>query len=79
MTNLTVSIDRLVEDEIKAGSFKSPDEAIKELLTILIEKDIDSNIKKGMQQIQDGRGIEVNEAYRQNLQARILNRLSISN
>ena len=79
MTNLSVSIDRLVDEEVKSGSFKSPDEAVKELLTILIEKDIDSNMRKGMQQIKDGQGIEVNEAYRQNLQARILSRLSIAN
>ncbi|WNB74041.1 hypothetical protein [Methylomonas koyamae] len=79
MKNLSISIDRLVDEEVKAGSFKSADEAVKELLTILIEKDIDSNIKKGMQQIQNGQGIELNQAYRQSLQERIFSRLSISN
>jgi hypothetical protein len=50
-----------------------------QLLTILVEKDIDNNIKKGLQQIKDGKGIEVNDEYRKNLQNRIFNRLSIAN
>ena len=78
MTNLSTTLEQVLDDQVKSGSFRTKEEVTQELLHLLIERDIDKSIIKGMEQIKNGQGIEINEYYKENLQNRILNRLSLN-
>lgn len=74
--NLNTSLDNILDDQIKAGEFSSQEEVVQALINVLIERDIAYFINKGIKQIEDGQGIEVNAVYKNDLIARVLNRLS---
>ncbi len=77
MANLSTTLDQILDEQVQSGRFSSKEEVTQELLQLLIERDIDKNIARGMEQIEAGQGIEMNETYKSSLQNRILNRLSL--
>ena len=77
MANLSTTLDQILDEQVQSGRFSSKEEVTQELLHLLIERDIDKNIARGMEQIEAGQGIEMNETYKSSLQNRILNRLSL--
>jgi len=76
MNSLNASLDQVLEDQVKTGSFQTTEEVTQELLQILIERDIDKHIRQGAAQIDGGQGIDVAGSYRDDLKHRILKRLT---
>ncbi|MFZ2450042.1 MAG: hypothetical protein WAW36_05945 [Methylovulum miyakonense] len=79
MNTLNASLDQVLEDQVKAGSFQTKEEVTQELLQILIERDIDKHVSQGATQIDGGLGIEVTVNYRDDLKNRIMKRLALIN
>lgn len=79
MNTLNESLEKILDDQVKTGEFRTKEEVTQELLHLLIERDIDKNISNGIAQIANGQGIKVTPDYRENLRNRIINRLSPNN
>jgi hypothetical protein len=79
MNTLNATLDQILDDQVKTGSYKTKEEVTQELLQILIERDISKSVSNGMAQIENGQGIEITLTYRDILRTRIINRLSLNN
>lgn len=78
MNNTYISIDKIINEQVKKWIYLSKDDAIKELLSFLVEKDIDNGIKRWIEQIKNWKYIEVNSNYSENLLNRVFNRLNFN-
>ena len=77
MSSLNITLDKILDEQIKIGNYKTKEEVTQELLQILIERDIDKNINISINQFKNNQWIEVTPSYRNKLRNKLT--LSLNN
>jgi len=74
--SLTKPLESFVQAKVDSGMYASSSEVIRAGLRLLAEYDLDTQLKKGLEQSESGLGSELNNDFSEKLMKRVLNRIN---
>lgn len=74
--SLTQNLEDYVKNKVESGLYNSASEVIREGLRALREKEIDSKIKAGLQQVEQGKTVAMDENFVSSIVATVEERLT---
>ncbi len=74
--SLTKPLESFVQEKVDSGMYASASEVIRAGLRLLAESDLDTQLKKGMEQSSAGLGKELNADFSEKLMQRVQERIA---
>jgi len=73
--SLTPNLESYVKSKVDSGLYNSASEVIREGLRALREKDVDSKIKAGLKQVENGQTVSMDEDFISSIVATVEDRI----